>query len=83
VEAGVAKGLSEQQARSLVTQSGIGAGILAQSLPHSFSKLLSDVCVSGGSTEKAMATLESHRASHAILEAVDVSWRANVEMGDC
>ncbi|KAH8712026.1 pyrroline-5-carboxylate reductase dimerization-domain-containing protein [Phaeosphaeriaceae sp. PMI808] len=81
VDAAIAKGLPEQQAKSLVIQSVMGAGLLAQRMPYSLSKLLDDVCVPGGSTEKAMATLDVHGTNDAILAAVHVSWQANIAMG--
>ncbi|KAH5214359.1 hypothetical protein HBI62_182960 [Parastagonospora nodorum] len=81
VDAAIAKGLPEKQAKSLVIQSVIGASLLAQRMPQSLSELLDDVCVPGGSTEKAMATLDLHGANDAILKAVHVSWQANLEMG--
>jgi len=81
VDAAIAKGLPEKQAKSLVIQSAIGASLLAQSMPQSLSELLDDVCVPGGSTEKAIATLDKHRANNTILKAVHVSWQANLAIG--
>ena len=80
VDAGVAKGLPEQQAKALVTQSFVGASLLAQRMPDSLFKLLKDVCVPGGSTEKAVATLDIHSVNDAVLEAVLVSFKANRAM---
>lgn len=81
VKAAIEKGLPDKQAKSLVIQSLVGAGLLAQQMPHSLSKLLNDVCVPGGSTEKAMASLDFHGANEALLTAVNVSWQANKKMG--
>lgn len=81
VKAAVKKGLPEKQVTSLLIQSIIGAGLLAQSVPHSLSEHLNDVCVPGGSTEKAMATLDLCGANAAIQKAVHVSWEANKKMG--
>lgn len=81
VEAGVAKGLPEQQAQALVIQSFMGASLLAQRMPGSLFKLLKDVCVPGGSTEKAVATLDVRSVHNAVLDAVFASFKANRAMG--
>jgi pyrroline-5-carboxylate reductase len=44
-------------------------------------ELLGDVCVAGGSTEKAIRTLDRLGTSDAVQAAVDTSWFANCAMG--
>ena len=69
-------------AQDLIVQSFLGAATLAQqSSSESLTKLLSDVCVPGGSTAKAMATLDKSRSSDVVDQAVQASWVANQEMG--
>lgn len=82
VRAGVEKGISEDQAKSLVVQSMIGGGLLSKGSHATMTEMLGDVCVPGGSTAKAMATLNNHGVDDSIIRAVDSSWQANVRMGE-
>ncbi|XHG05675.1 hypothetical protein AWENTII_008893 [Aspergillus wentii] len=82
-DAATARGIPAHAAQDLIVQSFLGAAMLArQCPPESLSKLLSDVCVPGGSTAKAMATLDNYRASEVVDQAVQASWVANQAMGD-
>lgn len=82
MKAAIADGLPFEVARSLITQSCIGAGFLAeQNSKMTFSEFVDDICVPGGSTEKAMGVLDSYQVKQAVREAVGVSLKANREMG--
>jgi len=47
----------------------------------SLGDLLSNVCVPGGSTEKAIRTLDRFDTGSAVQAAVKEAWKANLEMG--
>ncbi|KAH7173139.1 pyrroline-5-carboxylate reductase dimerization-domain-containing protein [Fusarium flagelliforme] len=81
VEAGVSHGLGPDTAAALVKQSGLGAAIQAIQDGRSLQSLIEDVCVPGGSTEKAMARLEQGAFSALVTAAVEKSLAANRAMG--
>ncbi|KAI1341304.1 HMGL-like-domain-containing protein [Xylariaceae sp. FL0016] len=82
VSAGSEHGLPEDIGHQLVVQSCLGAAALAQGAHGTpLPDLLSDVCVPGGSTEKAMRTLDRSNTSKAVRAAVEESWLANRAMG--
>ncbi|KAM7211691.1 pyrroline-5-carboxylate reductase [Rhypophila decipiens] len=83
VEAGVKRGLSRDLAVALVTQSGFGSALLALKGEDSLQGLIENVCVPGGSTERAMAALRQRDFAGGVDDGVEVSWRANRAMGDC
>ncbi|KAM7190122.1 Pyrroline-5-carboxylate reductase dimerization domain containing protein [Naviculisporaceae sp. PSN 640] len=87
VEAGVRRGLPRDIAVALVTQSGFGSAFLALKgiggNSHSLQGLIENVCVPGGSTERAMAALRRKDFAGAVDEGVHVSFLANRAMGDC
>ena len=79
--AGAAFGLPPEISRRLVVQSCLGAALLAQTTPDAtMLELLADVCVVGGSTEKAIRTLDRLDTSTTVLAAVEESWHANRAM---
>ncbi|KAH6995559.1 pyrroline-5-carboxylate reductase dimerization-domain-containing protein [Ilyonectria sp. MPI-CAGE-AT-0026] len=81
VAAGTAHGLPADIAHQLVVQSCMGAALLAQRSPDiPLQQLVNDVCVPGGSTEKAIRTLDRHDAGKIVQAAVEASWKANVAM---
>lgn len=82
VAAGVARGLPAALARELVVQTCRGSAALAQQQSDAtLLELLADVCVSGGSTEKAISQLDAHGVAQAVDAAVGASWHANRAMG--
>lgn len=81
VAAGVARGLPAELGRQLVVQSCLGSAVLAHQSDSTLLELLADVCVTGGSTEKAVRTLDRLETDKAIKAAVDASWHANRAMG--
>lgn len=59
ITAGAAFGLPPEIGRRLIVQSCLGAARLAQETPDTtMLELLGDVCVAGGSTEKAIRILD-------------------------
>ena len=79
--AGAAFGLPPKIGQRLVVQSCLGAALLALESPDaSMPELLADVCVAGGSTEKAIRMLDQLDTSTAVLAAVEESWHANRAM---
>nr|CEG03244.1 unnamed protein product [Fusarium acuminatum CS5907] len=81
VAAGTARGLPADMTTRLVVQACLGAAKLAQASQDTpMEQLLSDVCVPGGSTEKAVQALDRHGASKAVDAAVETSWHANRAM---
>lgn len=59
----------------------MGAALLAQRSPDTpLQQLVNDVCVPGGSTERAIRTLDRHDAGKVVQAAVEASWKANLAM---
>ncbi|ORY11778.1 pyrroline-5-carboxylate reductase dimerization-domain-containing protein [Clohesyomyces aquaticus] len=82
VAAGVECGLPEGLARALVTQTGVGSSLLANNQAEvPLQKMIRDVCVPGGSTEKGMKSLEDAGFQAAVANAVSRSLEANRAMG--
>ncbi|PYH43506.1 pyrroline-5-carboxylate reductase family protein [Aspergillus saccharolyticus JOP 1030-1] len=82
VATGISLGLPESLARDLITQSCIGSGAFAREIPSvSLAQLRNDVCVPGGSTEKAMNVLDAHGWQRGVKEAITASLTANRSMG--
>lgn len=73
--------MSAETARSLVVQSCLGSGVLARDSDKPVRVLREEVCVPGGSTEKAVAHLMDKGLPDIVLGAVDRSLKANREMG--
>ncbi|CCT63351.1 related to PRO3-delta 1-pyrroline-5-carboxylate reductase [Fusarium fujikuroi] len=81
VEAGVSHGLAPDVAGALVKQSCLGAAMQALQDKRSLQSLIADVCVPGGSTEKAMQRLDEGEFSAVVAAAVEKSLDANRAMG--
>lgn len=81
VAAGAAFGLPPEIGHRLVVQSCLGAALLALEAPETtMLELLADVCVAGGSTEKAIRMLDRLETNMAVQAAVEESWHANRAM---
>ncbi|KXJ93608.1 pyrroline-5-carboxylate reductase dimerization-domain-containing protein [Microdochium bolleyi] len=79
--AGESLGLDAGATRQLVAQSCLGAAKLVQETPgESLSELLGKVCSPGGSTERAIKTLDRFDTSTAVQAAVKEAWLANRAM---
>ncbi|KAL4961592.1 pyrroline-5-carboxylate reductase family protein [Aspergillus stella-maris] len=80
VVAAEAMGLDRETAEPLVIQSCLGAGFLARASSKSVSELREEVCVPGGSTEKAIEYLRENGLGEMFREAMERSLDANREM---
>lgn len=80
VAAGEANGLESDVARALVTQSCLGAGMLARDADRPTVTLRKEVCVPGGSTEKGIAYMERFNVQEVVQKAVGKSLQANRAM---
>jgi pyrroline-5-carboxylate reductase len=83
IQAGIERGLPQRTAEALVRQSALGAAFLAVDEPRHMQDLVNDVCVPGGSTEKAMGVLEGAGFSEVVSKAVEKSLQANRAMSHC
>ncbi|KAH8129752.1 pyrroline-5-carboxylate reductase [Trichoderma asperelloides] len=81
IAAAESHGLPTDIARSLIVQSCVGSGLLSQETDRSIHTLRKDVCVPGGSTEKAINYLAENSFPKIVQDAVGKSLRANREMG--
>lgn len=81
IAAAESHGLPTAIARSLIVQSCVGSGLLSQETDRSIHTLRKDVCVPGGSTEKAINHLAESSFPKIVQDAVGKSLRANREMG--
>ena len=82
VAAMMKSGMSESDARDLVTQTCIGSGMLARkTVEKSLSQLKSDVTVPGGSTAVAMSHLEENDWGNHTAVALMKSAAMNRNMG--
>ena len=81
VEAAVARGFPREIASTLVIQSASGSALLAQSTDMPLQALVKDVCVPGGSTQKAVDCLHERSLFETVDAAVERSLVANRSMG--
>ncbi|KAJ5612593.1 hypothetical protein N7510_005787 [Penicillium lagena] len=82
VAAAGAHGLSPDIAEAMITQSCIGAGVLARAANRSVESLRQEVCVPGGSTEKAILNLRKGDLPGIVQSSVEKSIQANRAMGE-
>lgn len=73
-------GLSREISEPLVIQTCIGAGVLAQATSKSVATLREEVCVPGGSTEKAISHLDQNGFQEMMKTAIQKSLYANLKM---
>lgn len=71
VDAGVARGLTRQQALTMASQAVRGAGAMLAGTGEEPAALRAQVTSPGGSTAAALARLEAHGLRHALADAVD------------
>ena len=81
VDAAVRRGMPQEIATVLVKQSAFGSAVLAQSTDNSLNSLRKDVCVPGGSTQKAIDCLYQRNLDETVDAAVERSLVANRAMG--
>lgn len=83
VSAAESMGLSREAAEPLVVQSCIGAGFLAKASSKPVASLRKEVCVPGGSTEKAISYLDRGGIHELFRAATHKSLEANMKMRFC
>lgn len=71
VDAGVARGLTREHARTLAAGAARGAGAMLTETGEEPAVLRAQVTSPGGSTAAALARLEAHGLRHAVADAVD------------
>lgn len=71
VDAGVAAGLTREQARTLAAGAAHGAGAMLTETGEEPAVLRAQVTSPGGSTAAALARLEAHGVRHALADAVE------------
>jgi pyrroline-5-carboxylate reductase len=75
-------GLSAEQARALVLQTFAGAAQLAAQASEDVGELRARVTSKGGTTERALASLEADRVTEAIVRAIRAATDRARELGD-
>ncbi|KAJ5516876.1 hypothetical protein N7527_008436 [Penicillium freii] len=83
VAAAESLGLPREAAEPLVIQSCLGAGSLAKATSKPVANLRKEVCVPGGSTEKAIAHLDQSGFQELFKAAIQKSLDANLKMRFC
>lgn len=83
VAAAESMGLPREAAEPLVIQSCLGAGYLASASSKSVADLRKEVCVPGGSTEKAISHLDQNGVQTLFKVAIQKSLDANLKMQFC
>nr|POE90207.1 delta-1-pyrroline-5-carboxylate reductase apf3 [Quercus suber] len=81
VDAAVRRGIPQDMASVLVKQSAYGSSVLAKASNTSLHALRKDVCVPGGSTQKAIDRLYQRGLDDIVDSAVECSLTANRAMG--
>lgn len=81
VNEAVHRGMPAEIASVLVKQSAFGSAVLAQATDTSLNALRKDVCVPGGSTQKAIDCLYQRNLDETVGAAVECSLAANRAMG--
>lgn len=81
-QAGVDLGLTPGQAGALALQTFLGAARLAEGSGQDFATLRSQVTSKGGTTERALNSLENAGVKAAIIRAIDAAAKRSRELGD-
>ncbi len=81
IDAGIKNGLSEVQAKTLATNTMIGAGKMVLSNPEkSIDELINAVCSKGGTTIEAVKTFEQYKLNEITYKAIDACIKRAVEL---
>ncbi len=81
IEAGVSEGLSEEQASLLAIQTCLGAARLAQQTGESPQDLRAKVTSPGGTTQRAIETMDGEGVKAGIVKAVKAAAERSRELG--
>jgi len=82
IEAAVKNGIPEDDARTLVTETMIGSGIMMSRSSLEIDKLISMVASPGGTTEKALRVFSDESMGDIISRAIDNAAKRSVELED-
>jgi len=82
IKAAVQQGLSEGDARLLVTQTALGAATMAQQSDVEVDELRRRVTSPGGTTEQAIKTLLDGNFMQLVNDAIDAAARRSIELSD-
>lgn len=80
-EAATRLGFTEEEARALTLQTFIGAAALAAQSPESPAVLRQRVTSKGGTTERALSTLDAAGVKASLIEAVEAACARSRELG--
>ena len=81
IRGGVAEGLPEEDARTLAVETIVGAGRLMQESDDDPAELRRRVCSAGGTTQRAIDTLEASDTGRVLTSAVRASAARSRELG--
>lgn len=81
-QAGVSLGLDAEQCRILALQTMLGSAKLAAASPEKFDVLRAQVTSKGGTTEKAITTLQTLQVKQHLIEAIQAAAARSAELGD-
>lgn len=81
-DAAIALGLSQEQARTLSLQTFAGASQLAMQSEYTAEELRHQVTSKGGTTERAIQSMEAAEIKHIFLQAVKAAANRSKELGD-
>ena len=73
-------GLDRQTAKRFVVGTALGAATMASKSEHDPSELRSQVASPGGTTERALATLDDNRVQESIVQAVQSAYARTAEL---
>ncbi len=79
--AGQKIGLTTTQARQLAIETFVGASVLAQSSPDSFSKLREKVTSKGGTTAAALNVMNERGMNEIFSTAISAAYQRSIELG--
>ena len=82
IEAAVKNGIPEDDARTLVTETMIGSGIMIGGSSLEMDKLISRVASPGGTTEKALQVFSDESLENIISRAIGNAAKRSVELED-
>jgi pyrroline-5-carboxylate reductase len=80
-QAGVSLGLDPEQCRILALQTMLGSAKLAAASPEEFEVLRAQVTSKGGTTEKAITTMQASQIKQHLIEAIMAAAARSAELG--
>ena len=80
-QGGVEAGLDQETALALAVQTVRGSAKLLENSSLSLDRLIDNVCSPGGSTIEGVNLLNEKKMEESVIEAVQASYRKNIELG--